>query len=92
MAIRDTHTSERAQNNQPATDTCRTARSCKIELFPSLVIGAALHLVNTTNTHNRTHSPERKHPELHLNDSQSRTDNTTPITIELQKPQRQANP
>ena len=88
MAMRAMLTSKRAHNNQPATNTCRTARSCKIELFPSLVIGAALHLVNTTNTHNRTHSPERKHPKVHLNGSQSRTGNTNPITIELQKPQR----
>ena len=85
MAMRVTLTSERAHNNQPATNTCRTARSFKIGHTPSLVIDAALHLRRTTNTHNRTHPPERKHPGQHLSGSHSRTSNRNSTTIELQK-------
>ena len=78
-------TSERAHNNQPATNTCRTARSCKIDQTPSLVIDAALHLRSTTNTHNRTHPPERKHPGQHLSGSHSRTSSRNSTTTEMQK-------
>ena len=48
MAMRVTLTGERAHNNQPAPNTCRTARSCQIENTPSLVSDAALHLRNIT--------------------------------------------
>ena len=51
MAMRASLTSERAHNNQPATNSCQTARSCKIDHTPSLVTDAALHLLSTTNTY-----------------------------------------
>ena len=54
--------------------TCRTARMCNIEDTLSQTSDAALHLVHTTNPHNQTHAPERKHPQLQRNEWQARTD------------------
>ena len=64
VAMRVTLTGERAHNNQPAPNTCRTARSCQIENTPSLVSDAALHLRRTTNPHNRTYPPECRHTHV----------------------------
>ena len=64
VAMRVTLTGEQAHNNQPAPNTCRTARSCQIENTPSLVSDAALHLRRTTNPHNRTYPPECRHPHV----------------------------
>ena len=73
--------------NQPRISTCRTARVCNIEDTLSQTSDAALHLVHTTNPHNQTHAPERKHPQLQRNKWRARTDSTVSITIELQQPQ-----